>query len=186
MNHRERILAAIRHEPVDRIPTDMWATQEVRQKLFDHFQVENLLDLYDQLGVDGVFGLWPPYIGPEPRKEEGYWENEWGMGYRSQEYATGVYNEQVHFPLAEAETISDLRAYRWPSPDWYDYAALPDMAAQYPGRAIECGYTAIFYWHNQLRGLERSLMDPLLRPDFNPLFDPTYLRILYRVSPPLL
>ena len=83
-----------------------------------------------------------------------------------QAYATGVYNEQVHYPLALAETIADLQAYRWPSPDWYDYAALPGLAAHYPGRAIECGYTAIFYWHNRLRGLEQSLMDPLLRPDF--------------------
>ena len=29
-----------------------------------------------------------------------------------------------------------------------------------------CGYTAPFYYHNMLRGLELSLMDPLLRPEF--------------------
>lgn len=166
MNHRERVLAAIRLEPVDRLPTDMWATQEVKDALFAHLQVDSILALYDKLGIDGIFGLWPPYIGPEPRKEETYWENEWGMGYRSQTYETGTYSEQVRFPLAEAQTIADLMAYRWPSPDWYDYGALPEMAAQYPGRAIECGYTAVFYWHNQLRGLELSLMDPLLRPEF--------------------
>ena len=65
MNHRERILAAIRHEPVDRVPTDMWATQEVKDALFAHFQVDNILDLYDRLGVDGIFGLCrnPTYVG---------------------------------------------------------------------------------------------------------------------------
>ncbi len=32
MDHRTRYLAAIRHEPVDKIPTDMWATvDEVEQ-----------------------------------------------------------------------------------------------------------------------------------------------------------
>lgn len=166
MNHRERILAAIQHQPVDRLPTDMWATPEVWEKLFAHFQVDNRVDLYDQLGIDGIFSIPPPYIGPPLREEENYSENEWGMGYRQQPYATGVYREQIYYPLAAAETIADLQAYRWPSPDWYDYAALPDLAAQYPDRAIECGYTAIFYWHNRLRGLEQSLMDPLLRPDF--------------------
>jgi uroporphyrinogen decarboxylase len=165
MNHRERILSAIRHEPVDRLPTDIWATQEVWQKLAAHFQVDNRLDLYDCLNIDGIIGVPPPYIGPEHLKEDGYWENEWGMGYRMQEYETGAYQEQVHFPLAKAETIADLKAYRWPSPDWYDYAALPDRIAQFPGRAIEVGYTAILYWHNQLRGLELSFMDPLLHPD---------------------
>jgi hypothetical protein len=42
-------------------------------------------------------------------------------------------------------------------PDWYDYATLPRLAAQCGGRAISCDYTAIFYYHNLLRGLERSL-----------------------------
>jgi uroporphyrinogen decarboxylase len=159
-------LAAIRHEGVDRLPTDIWATQEVWQKLFDSLGVDNRIDVYDRLGIDGIMGVLPPYVGPEYKRDGDYWENEWGMGYRSQEYATGVYSEQVRYPLADAETIADLKAYHWPSLDWYDYAALPDLAAQYPGRAIECGYTAIFYWHNQLRGLELSFMDPLLRPDF--------------------
>ena len=84
MNHRERILAAIRHQPVDRIPTDMWATSEVQRKLFDYLQVDSLVALYDRLDIDGIMHIGPPYIGPEPRKEEDYWENEWGMGYRWQ------------------------------------------------------------------------------------------------------
>ena len=69
-------------------------------------------------------------------------------------------------PLAAAETIADLEAYRWPDPDWYDYAALPGLATRFSGRAVSCGYTAPFYYHNMLRGLELSLMDPILRPDF--------------------
>ncbi len=166
MNHRDRILAAIRHQPVDRVPTDIWATTEVWQKLQAHFGVDNALAVYERLGIDGIFGISPPYVGPPPRVEEGYWENEWGMGYRHQAYETGVYSELVHHPLAQAETIADLKAFPWPSPDWYDYAALPRLAAQYPGRAIQCGYTAVFYWHNLMRGLELSLMDPILRPDF--------------------
>ena len=167
MNPRERILAAIRRQPLDRLPTDMWATPEVWDKLFAYFQVDNRLDLYTRLGIDGIFSIKPPYIGPLLLDEEGYEEDEWGMGYRRQPYATGVYRELVHHPLAEAQTSADLKAYRWPSPDWYDYAALPELAAQFPDRTIECGYTALFYWHNRLRGLEQSLMDPILRPDFS-------------------
>ena len=166
MNHRQRILAAIHHQPVDRLPTDMWATDEVHRKLFAHLDVDNVVDLYDKLDIDGIMGIAPPYIGPALKVVDGYGEDEWGMGYRLQAYGSGVYEEQVAFPLAEAETIADLEAYRWPSPDWYDYDALPERAARYEGRAIECGYTAVFYYHNKLRGLEQSLMDPLLRPEF--------------------
>jgi uroporphyrinogen decarboxylase len=187
MDHRERILAAIRHQPVDRVPTDMWATTEVQEKLFAHFGieagrdtpvgpalcgggtwrgVEALVALFDRLDIDGIFNIAPPYIGPALRDDGDYTENAWGMGFRSQAYATGVYSEQVHYPLAQAETIEDLERYRWPDPDWYDYAALPELAARCGGRAICCGYTAPFYYHNLLRGLELSLTDPVLRPDF--------------------
>ena len=166
MTPRERIMAAIRRQPLDRLPTDMWATPEVWEALFAHFAVNNRLDLYDRLGIDGIFSIKPPYIGPPLLEVGDYSEDEWGMGYRLQAYPTGVYKELVHHPLAAAETIADLQLYSWPSPDWYDYDALPNLAARFPERAIECGYTAIFYWHNRLRGLEQSFMDPILRPEF--------------------
>ena len=165
MNHKERIIAAIRHEKVDRIPTDIWATGEVWENLRTHFGVNTNIDVYDRLDIDGIIGIAPPYIGPQLKVDGDYHENEWGIGYKSQRYGTGSYDEQVRCPLAQAESIDDVEAYQWPSPDWYDYSALPGLAAQYPDRAIECGYTAVFYFHNLLRGLEQSLVDPLLQPD---------------------
>ena len=69
------------------------------------------------------------------------------------------------YPLAGAETIADLEAYRWPDPTG-TIAALPGLATRFAGRAVSCGYTAPFYFHNMLRGLELSMMDPILRPDF--------------------
>ncbi|MEM2885644.1 MAG: uroporphyrinogen decarboxylase family protein, partial [Thermoproteota archaeon] len=33
-------------------------------------------------------------------------------------------------------------------------------------QAVMCGYMAIFFQHNKLRGLEKSLVDPLARPEF--------------------
>ncbi len=187
MNHRERILAAIHRQPLDKIPTDMWATPEVWEKLFTHFQIdagqnsatqkasivgnrvwplEATLELYDRLEIDGILTVSPPYIGPPLRREADYTENEWGMSHRRQTHTTGSYMEQERYPLAAAASIDDLKAYPWPDPDWYDYAALPGLIARCRGRAIGCGYTAIFYYHNLLRGLELSLMDPLLRPEF--------------------
>jgi uroporphyrinogen decarboxylase len=169
VNHRERILAAVQHRRVDRIPTDMWATPEIQQALCRHFGVTHTIDVWDRLDIDGIPEMGPPYIGPvlPPRGEDGYFEDEWGMGYRPQSYASGSYDEQCVYPLAEAESIADLEAYRWPDPDWYDYAALARWAKEhFAGRAFMSGYTAVFYYHNKLRGLELSMMDPLLRPEF--------------------
>jgi len=165
MNHRERILAAIRRQPVDRIPTDIWATDEVWEKLRAHLGVSDNLGVYDGLDIDGIIGIAPPYIGPVCPVKDGIRYDEWGMGYRIQAYETGSYDEQVIFPLAQAKTVEDLAAFPWPSPDWYDYSALPKLAESYEGRSLQVGYTAIFYWHNRLRGLEQSLMDPLENPE---------------------
>ena len=165
MNHKQRILAAIRHDKVDRIPTDMWATPEVMTRLREYLGVTDNIAIFDKLDIDGIIGIAPPYIGPALKVEGDYHENEWGMGYRKQVYETGSYDEQIHHPLAKAETIDDIENYRWPSPDWYDYAALPVLAARHPNRAVECGYTAVFYYHNLLRGLEQSLIDPLIDPE---------------------
>lgn len=166
MTHRERVLAAVNHQPLDQFPTDIWAVPEVWEKLQAHFETKDTLEIYDYLGIDGILGIAPKYIGPELKKEDHYFENEWGFGYSLQQYQGGEYYEQTFFPLAGAETIEDLKAYQWPDPDWYDYDSLREQAAKYPDRAIMSGYYCMFYYHNQLRGLEESFMDPAVRPDF--------------------
>lgn len=166
MTPRERVLAAVNHQPLDRFPTDIWAVPEIWKKLQAYFQVRNNLEVYDHLGIDGIMGIAPEYIGPPTKTEEAYYENEWGFGYRLQKYETGEYYEQTYFPLEGADTIEDLKTYRWPNPDWYDYNSLKEQAAKYPDRAIMSGYYCMFYYHNQLRGLEKSFMDPVIAPDF--------------------
>lgn len=166
---RDRILAAINHQPVDRVPTDYWGTPEATRMLVDHLGCETQLEMYDRLGIDGIMGVAPPYTGPilnDFKEGPSLALQAWGMRFERQEYACGIYWEQSFHPLAEAETIEDLRAYTWPDPDWYDYDELAQQCALYPDRAVSVGYTAIFYYHNMLRGLELSLMDPLLRPEF--------------------
>ena len=156
MNHRKRILAAIRHQPLDRVPTDMWATPEVLHRLFAHFGIAvdlsgatrpeepqgvglqgsaityddlSLVALWDRLDIDGILTVRRLIsVRRWPRMGE-ISLNEWGVGLRRQHYETGIYSEQVIYPLAAAETIADLEAYRWPDPDWYDYAALPGWLA---------------------------------------------------------
>ena len=166
---RDRILAAINHEKVDRIPTDYWGTSEVTEMLLHHLGCNSQLDMYDRLEIDGIISVVPSYTGPPlSQADGGVWEGlqAWGMRFKPQVYRGGVYWEQVHFPLAEAETVGELETYPWPDPDWYDYPALASQCGQYPQRAVKVGYTAILYYHNMLRGLEQSLIDPILYPEF--------------------
>ena len=166
MNTRERMLAAINRQPVDRIPTDIWATGEVWRKIRDHFGQE--ADLAVELHIDGFAGVAPQYVGPPlPKMSQDESVDFWGIRTKRVPHPGGAYDEQSFYPLAAAETIDDLQAYAWPSTGWFDYSGMREKARE-AGRtkAVQCGYMAPFYFHNQLRGLEQSLMDPLLDPAF--------------------
>lgn len=166
MTSRERVMAAIHHQPVDRFPTDIWALPETWEKLRRHFNTEDNLDVLNRLGIDGIPGITPGYHGPLIQgTDPNLRYDEWGFGYAMQEYGGGTYEEQVYFPLQHAESVADLEKFPWPSPDDYDYSTLRAQAERQSERAVMCGYWAIFYWHNRLRGLENSLMDGLANPD---------------------
>jgi len=173
MTARERILAAIDRKPLDRVPTDIWATGEVWEKLRQHFGPD--ADVGKLLHIDGFAGIGPAYVGPDPRAglhalpplPEGETVDLWGLRSKPVAYQGGIYSEQSFNPLAAAETLDDLEAYRWPQADWFDYSPLRAAAQEKrKTHAVQCGYMAPFYQHNLLRGLQRSLMDPLIAPDF--------------------
>lgn len=167
MNSRERMLAAINHEKVDRIPTDFWATGEVMEKLTAHFGEGT--DINALFHLDGMGGAGPKWVGPErPVMPEGESQDyTWGFKSRRVQYETGVYYEQFHWPLAFATSIDDLDQYEWPRADWFDFSAMPaTLRAQHDTKVIQCGYMAPFFYHNLTRGLETSLMDPYDDPAF--------------------
>lgn len=172
MTARERILAAIDHRPVDRIPTDIWATDEVWKTLREHFGSAE--QARTALHIDGIADVRPAYIGPPIRElpedaalEHRVFYGVWGAGLRWMGHGTGRYLEQSTFPLADAASIDDLDAFRWPSPDWFDYAGFREVARRaHEDQVVICGYMAPVFIHNLLRGLEQSMVDLLAEPEF--------------------
>jgi uroporphyrinogen decarboxylase len=160
------MLAAINRQPVDRLPTDIWATAEVWARLRQHFGEST--NIQRELHTDGFAGTGPGYVGPPlPQVPAGETVNFWGIRTKRVPHEGGAYDEQSFFPLAAAQTIDDLNAYAWPSADWFDYSAMRAKAGEAARtHAVQCGYMAPFYYHNQLRGLEQSLVDPLADPEF--------------------
>ena len=166
MNARERILAAIDHQPVDRVPTDIWATDEVWGTLRARFGSDEAVR--QALHIDGMADVRPIYRGPPlpegPEDADPYYRmfyGIWGASLKWMGYGTGRYLEQADYPLVQAKTIDDLEAYHWPSADWFDYSRMRAAAErQRADRVVQCGYMAPLYIHNLLRGMEASLMDP--------------------------
>ena len=62
---RDRILPAIHHETLDRIPTDYSATTEVTEKLCRHLGCGSRLEMYDRLGIDGIINVAPQSVAQQ-------------------------------------------------------------------------------------------------------------------------
>lgn len=167
MTPRERILTAARRGKPDRIPLDMWATGEVRDRLMKHFGVDTQKALWAKLHLDKIVGVSPNYVGPPARvladgtKQVPPW---WGT-MRTIDYGTGTYEERIGWPLKDATTMAELEAFPWPSADWYDFSTIEQQCDWWPEHAIEGCYIAPFYFQNHVRGLDQGCMDLVAEPE---------------------
>lgn len=172
MNSRERVLAAIHHQPLDRIPTDIWATAEVWAALSEKFGGEE--GIRQALHLDDIVDVRPEYIGPplpacppDAGLVFKVFYGIWGATLQWMDHGTGRYLEQAYYPLASAQTIDDLEGFSWPNADWFDYPNLrPKAAAAHASRVVQGGYMAPLYVYTLLRGLELSFLDPVSDPEF--------------------
>jgi len=167
MNSKERILKAINRETLDRIPCDYWGTSETTNTLKQYLGVEEEIDLWRKLGIDKIVNLTPAPLGvPVPRHYVGpvlaIDEDIWGVKYTPKSYADGrgIYQEISYNPLANLETVEEIETfYTFPKADWFDFSTIEEECRKYPDYAIECGYASPFCVYNNIRGLEKSLMD---------------------------
>lgn len=160
MTSRERVLTAIGHREPDRVPTWFAAQPGITERLYRHLGVGDQPALLAKLGCDGfgAEGTWvqPVYRGPERlRLADGSEADHFGIVI------------QKHWPLAFAETPSDLDRYTWPRPDWFDYATVGERcrAVQEAGDVTIGGEGSCGIYHSlNLRGYELALTDPFVRP----------------------
>jgi len=176
MTSRERVRSAFAHVQPDCTPCDYFATPEIHQALLDHFAVTTNDDLLDRLGTD-IRYVNPPYTGPAlPTFDDGSAVDIWGVRRKPMPNEYGEYDEPIELPYAHWETVEQAEKFNWPSPDWYDYDAVPAMCGQYRNAAVATGTFGVQDFINGVafgRGVEQTLIDIALE-------DPVYLYILER------
>ncbi len=190
MTPRERVWAALAHCQPDFTPCDYLATPEIHEALLGHFGLggpkqmagsmgggESEFEdtgLAERLGVD-IRYVNPPYIGPPQRSfDDGSSMNLWGIRLRPMPNEYGEYAEPVGTPYADWTTIDEAEAFSWPSPDWFDYSAIPAICEQYPDLAIATGGMHVQDFINGVafgRGVQQVLLDIATE-------DPVYLFIV--------
>ena len=79
----------------------------------------------------------------------------------------GFYTGQpVSHPLAGAGHVEDLEAYRWPSPDWFDFSHVRDQCRGWEELAIIGGPWVVVYTNStELLGTEEFWLKLHTHPD---------------------
>jgi uroporphyrinogen decarboxylase len=169
MTPRERILATINRQPVDRPPVDLWCTPEVLETLKAYTGQDDELAVYQSLGIDKIVWIFPGYGGRYFDPNDSGEITLWGVPTRMMKAGLATYQEYIDPPIADLYDPAQLADYPlWPHPDNFDYAgakALADKARSYNFATIG-PWISHFEIYCQMRGLENALMDTLANPDF--------------------
>jgi uroporphyrinogen decarboxylase len=195
MNSQERVAKALHHQEADWVPFDLGGTglstihvtayQNLRRHLGLSdveprvaFVAEQLAlvdqDLAQRLQTD-VSPVLPGTASTfeyHYREEGDYraYTDEWGIGWRMPKEG-GFYYDMYYHPLAEADSLDDLKAY--PFPDPLDAGRFEPLRAQAEaavaqGKAVAlagpcAGIAEVCSW---LRGYERYYIDLALNQDY--------------------
>ncbi|MBM3498746.1 MAG: hypothetical protein FJX74_08750 [Armatimonadetes bacterium] len=149
---RERQLATIRRQPVDRVSLDVIGIEIVPQ-IAEHLGIAPEA-VYDRLGIDGRI-VAAPYTGAPPVAGVDAWA---AGGWED-------YGTAHHYPLGSA-SVADVERHPWPDPADHDYAAAA-AAATVLGRthAVRGPYwMPLFCRVCSLTGMENALVAMLAQP----------------------
>ena len=162
MTPKERWLAVLSRKEPDRIPMDYWATPETTSMLLKHLGCATEQEMCSRLHIDMVCKVCPDYKGPTmPPGHDIY-----GRRYKQVNYATGIYDECIFYPLAAYDSVEDVeRNYQWPNPDWWDYTSIRSQIAGKEDFPILAGHYEPFLIYKDLRGQEKAFMDLIDNPE---------------------
>lgn len=180
-NGRERVLAAIDHRELDRIPIDCWADAEVLARLQAALGLPDKEALLSHLQVDLRYLAGPSFAGQQLRTlEDGLVADHWGV-VRRPITVEGVdrtgrawrwsYQHVARAPLERATSVAEIERHPWPTAELWDYSGVRAECERVraTGAAVVFGgdrldRTAQLKPATYLRGLEQFLSDLLLEP----------------------
>lgn len=157
MNSIERVYAAIRHQPVDRLPRFSWIGRGAGDNL--RKALGSQADDIDELIGNDVKQTWLSINGEMDRPcEEGEsFVDEWGIRW----HRDGYYNAVISHPLADLEE-EEILAYPFPDPDKPErYEYLQELIDKY-GKEKFIGADvsgSMFEPAFHLRGMDNLMVD---------------------------
>ena len=177
MTPKQRILAILNRQPVDRIPVDLWHTPEVVAMLKTHFGVADDFAMWKALGLDKIVWDFMDYRTDEGDRagaqsgagaESGGARTMWGVPLRGIQSGEAHYMEFGDAPLTGFDTPESLADYPfWPRVERFDYDGATALAKRASADYAVIGpWVSFFEIYCQMRGLEQSMIDLIESPDY--------------------
>ncbi|MGB9642343.1 MAG: uroporphyrinogen decarboxylase family protein [Candidatus Ratteibacteria bacterium] len=171
MNPKTRVMNAVDRKNIDRIPLDIWATNETIGSLCDYLSI-SYEKLLERLGID------IRYIDLEIKDEnftkmpDGSFQRQldahrfidiWGVIRKRINYGKGEYFELDESPLAGINDVKDVETFQLPSPDIFEITTeklelYDKFAIVFTGDRLTTR-TSFFKLAMYLRGFENFLLD---------------------------
>lgn len=174
MTPRERVMAALNHEETDRIPFS-WGfgiNDPALIDLKDYLNFNSIEETKNHLSkADDILQLYPPkYIGPKYRncKDGDEFVSIWGYKTKFVSYGVGGYDEHSFNPLADMETLNEIKNFEFPSADWFDFSDLEnqiDSLNYNCKKAVRFNSVNPFETSSWMRGFENFLLDTAADPE---------------------
>jgi len=177
MTPRERVLAVLNRDPVDRLPVDLWYAPEVGEVLRRHCGVEDDLSMYRALNLDKIVWVFMDYKTASGERagaqsgagaETGGERTMWGVPLKQIQAGDAHYAEFGTPPLARYSSVASLADYPWwPDVKQFDYESAASKAREASKDFAVIGpWVSLFEIYCQLRGMEQSLMDVVEAPEY--------------------
>jgi uroporphyrinogen decarboxylase len=148
----------------DRAPCNFWAEPPALQRLFNYVGHSDSDRLLSQLRVD-IRRL--DAIAPVERAiGNGVYQNFWGERFVRRLTPWGPMREDTKGALAGAGSLSELKAFDWPTPDILDHSSLPEQCRRYPDHALLYGFADVWQRPALVRGWEAMFLDMAERPEW--------------------
>lgn len=169
MTSRERVLAAINMQPVDRQPCDFHSCATIEERLHKYLGTSTHLELLQKLGTDivDIRGVVDPvWIADFPKvqkREDGSTIDYLGFCKRVQDTIFGPVEEHCDYIVQDCETIEEIEEiFTFPKVEWFDFSDMSERLKEYEGFAIMATGPSVFQHPSLIRGLDQLLCDFLV------------------------
>ncbi len=163
------------------LPTDSDLFDPQREAVLQYFDVDCRVVSYDMfcappdslLPPGAVVDWWGSMNRSTParmwraRERDGSLRDIWGTHAAIIPNPTGAYESFIDWPLADATSLEDLKSYRWPEPDWWDFRPLPELLRRLDANGechIRFRIGSVFEVAWQLCRMDKFLIDLAMEP----------------------